>query len=86
MEAPLPWTTGRSRTSFMHPQEKSPEQRRRFRATVEGARADRRRPGTSDRALLPRMNRKLPCRPGRQSRAKQQVPSPNRQQDLLLWE
>ncbi|XP_078220915.1 vascular endothelial growth factor receptor 3 isoform X3 [Callithrix jacchus] len=42
------------RETFSPCAEKSPEQRRRFRATVEGARADRRRPGTSDRALLPR--------------------------------
>lgn len=44
------------RTCFVHPQEKSPEQRRRFQAMVEGARADRRRrPGSSDRALLTRL-------------------------------
>lgn len=38
------------------PQEKSPEQRRRLQAMVEGARAERgRRPGSSDRALLTRL-------------------------------
>lgn len=42
-------------THFAHPQEKSPEQRRRFHAMVEGAKADRRRPGSSDRALLTRL-------------------------------
>ena len=36
-------------------QEKSPEQRRRFCSMVEGAKADRRRPGSSDRALLTRL-------------------------------
>lgn len=36
-------------------QEKSPEQRRRFRAMVEGAKADRRRPGGSERVLLSRL-------------------------------
>ncbi|XP_037591145.1 vascular endothelial growth factor receptor 3 isoform X2 [Cebus imitator] len=42
------------RETFSPYAEKSPEQRRRFRAMVEGARADRRRPGSSDRALLAR--------------------------------
>nr|XP_010330147.1 vascular endothelial growth factor receptor 3 isoform X2 [Saimiri boliviensis boliviensis] len=42
------------RETFSPYAEKSPEQRRRFRAMVEGARADRRRPGSSDGALLAR--------------------------------
>lgn len=42
-------------THFVPWQEKSPEQRRRFRAMVEGAKADRRRPGSSERALLSRL-------------------------------
>lgn len=42
-------------TRFVRPQEKSPQQRRRFRAMVEGAKADRRRPGSSDRALFTRL-------------------------------
>ncbi|XP_057632117.1 vascular endothelial growth factor receptor 3 isoform X2 [Chionomys nivalis] len=43
------------RDAFSPYAEKSPEQRRRFRAMVEGAKADRRRPGSSDRALLTRL-------------------------------
>ncbi|CAO2642776.1 Vascular endothelial growth factor receptor 3 [Lemmus lemmus] len=43
------------RDAFNPYAEKSPEQRRRFRAMVEGAKADRRRPGSSDRALLTRL-------------------------------
>ncbi|XP_045441719.1 vascular endothelial growth factor receptor 3 isoform X2 [Pipistrellus kuhlii] len=44
------------REAFSPYAEKSPEQRRRFQAMVEGARADRRRrPGSSDRALLTRL-------------------------------
>ncbi|CAK6445127.1 unnamed protein product [Pipistrellus nathusii] len=44
------------REAFSPCAEKSPEQRRRFQAMVEGARADRRRrPGSSDRALLTRL-------------------------------
>ncbi|OBS82160.1 hypothetical protein A6R68_23848 [Neotoma lepida] len=43
------------REAFSPYAEKSPEQRRRFRAMVEGAKADRRRPGSSDRALLTRL-------------------------------
>ncbi|NP_032055.1 vascular endothelial growth factor receptor 3 precursor [Mus musculus] len=42
------------RDTFNPYAEKSPEQRRRFRAMVEGAKADRRRPGSSDRALFTR--------------------------------
>lgn len=42
------------REAFSPYAEKSPEQRRRFRAMVEGAKADRRRPGSSDRALFTR--------------------------------
>ncbi|XP_060053348.1 vascular endothelial growth factor receptor 3 isoform X3 [Erinaceus europaeus] len=42
------------REAFNPYAEKSPEQRRRFRAMVEGTRADRRRPG-GDRALLCRL-------------------------------
>lgn len=53
-----PWsgkraTLGQLYTSLW--QEKSPEQRRRFRAMVEGAKADRRRSGSSDRALFTRL-------------------------------
>ncbi|KAM5217470.1 vascular endothelial growth factor receptor 3 isoform 6-T6 [Hipposideros larvatus] len=43
------------REAFSPYAEKSPEQRRRFRAMVEGAKADRRRPGSSDRALFTRL-------------------------------
>nr|XP_008540749.1 PREDICTED: vascular endothelial growth factor receptor 3 [Equus przewalskii] len=43
------------REAFSPYAEKSPEQRRRFQAMVEGARADRRRPGSSDRALFTRL-------------------------------
>ncbi|XP_041520471.1 vascular endothelial growth factor receptor 3 isoform X1 [Microtus oregoni] len=43
------------RDTFSPYAENSPEQRRRFRAMVEGAKADRRRPGNSDRALLTRL-------------------------------
>uniref|UniRef100_A0A8C0WN73 Vascular endothelial growth factor receptor 3 n=1 Tax=Castor canadensis TaxID=51338 RepID=A0A8C0WN73_CASCN len=43
------------RETFSPYAEKSPEQRRRFHAMVEGAKADRRRPGSSDRALLTRL-------------------------------
>uniref|UniRef100_A0A452VKD4 Vascular endothelial growth factor receptor 3 n=1 Tax=Ursus maritimus TaxID=29073 RepID=A0A452VKD4_URSMA len=43
------------REAFSPYAEKSPEQRRRFRAMVEGAIADRRRPGSSERALLSRL-------------------------------
>ncbi|XP_032320749.1 vascular endothelial growth factor receptor 3 isoform X1 [Camelus ferus] len=43
------------REAFNPYAEKSPEQRRRFCAMVEGAMADRRRPGSSDRALLTRL-------------------------------
>ena len=57
MEAPLRRTTGRPRASFVHPQEKSPEQRGRFRAMVELARLDRRRPGSSDRVLFARFSK-----------------------------
>lgn len=52
---PLSWAADPLRTRFVLPQEKSPEQRRRFRAMVEGAKADRRRPGSSDRALFTRL-------------------------------
>lgn len=53
---PLPWLVGLGlRPRFVRPQEKSPQQRRRFRAMVEGAKADRRRPGSSDRALFTRL-------------------------------
>ncbi|KAI6048731.1 vascular endothelial growth factor receptor 3 [Marmota monax] len=43
------------REAFNPYAEKSPEQRRRFHAMVEGAKADRRRSGSSDRALLTRL-------------------------------
>ncbi|XP_024896538.1 vascular endothelial growth factor receptor 3 [Pteropus alecto] len=43
------------REAFSPYAEKSPQQRRRFRAMVEGAKADRRRPGSSDRALFTRL-------------------------------
>ncbi|XP_021490558.2 vascular endothelial growth factor receptor 3 isoform X1 [Meriones unguiculatus] len=43
------------REAFSPYAEKSPEQRRRFRAMVEGAKADRRRPGSSDKALFTRL-------------------------------
>nr|XP_055158102.1 vascular endothelial growth factor receptor 3 isoform X1 [Nyctereutes procyonoides] len=43
------------REAFSPYAEKSPEQRRRVRTLVEGARADRRRPGGSDGALLSRL-------------------------------
>lgn len=43
------------RTRFVHLQEKTLEQRRRFCSMVESAKADRRRPGTSDRALLTKL-------------------------------
>ncbi|GAB1296003.1 Vascular endothelial growth factor receptor 3 [Apodemus speciosus] len=42
------------REAFNPYAEKSPEQRRRFRAMVEGAKADRRRLGSNDRALFTR--------------------------------
>nr|XP_036857962.1 vascular endothelial growth factor receptor 3 isoform X3 [Manis javanica] len=43
------------RETFNPYAEKSPEQRRRFRAMVEGSRADHRRRGSGDRALLSRL-------------------------------
>lgn len=43
------------REAFSPYAEKSPEQRRRFRAMVEGAKVDRRRPGSSERVLLSRL-------------------------------
>lgn len=52
---PLLQVAGPPRTRFGYPQEKSSEQRRRFRAMVAGARADRRQPGSSERALFTRL-------------------------------
>lgn len=52
---PLLWVAEPPSDPLLPCQEKSPEQRRRFRAMVEGAKADRRRPGSSERALLSRL-------------------------------
>lgn len=47
--------SGPSTGFIVFPQEKSPEQQRRICTMVEGAKADRRRPPSSDRALLARL-------------------------------
>ncbi|XP_015427020.1 PREDICTED: vascular endothelial growth factor receptor 3 [Myotis davidii] len=76
------------REAFSPYAEKSPEQRRRFQAMVEGARADRRRrPGSSDRALLTRllMGKGEAARATRTQEAEDLWLSPLTMEDLVCY-